>query len=218
MDRSDSSSHELLREEILADARRQAQRVVRKAEREAEALITKATAEAEAERGRRLEAARAAADNQRAVMLATVPVEIGRMRAARVERELLALRDQVRARLVARQGFDYGEALVRLAAEALGRMEGDAFVLELAAHDRRDFAALLTAAVPARAGRPHVALTVSDEPAKIEGGVIIRDPRGRQFWDNSLTARLDRLWPTLRSRIAEHLGLDTHEELSGGPS
>lgn len=218
MNRSDSSSHEVLREEILADAVRQAERMVRKAEREAKALVAKATDESEQERRSKLAAAEATAERQRILTLATVPIEIGRSRATRVERELLALRDQVRERLLARQGFAYGETLERLAAEALARMEGDAFVLELSAKDLQQFGASLPGAVAARVGRPHVTLTVSDEPAKIAGGVIVRDPQGRQIWDNSLAARLDRLWPLLRNKIAEHLGLDTRAEPSGGPS
>lgn len=218
MNRSDSSSHEVLREEILADAVRQAERMVRKAEREAKALVAKVTDESEQERRSKLAAAEATAERQRILTLATVPIEIGRSRATRVERELLALRDQVRERLLARQGFAYGETLERLAAEALARMEGDAFVLELSANDLQQFGASLAGAVAARVGRPHVTLTVSDEPAKIAGGVIVRDPQGRQIWDNSLAARLDRLWPLLRNKIAEHLGLDNRAEPSGGPS
>jgi vacuolar-type H+-ATPase subunit E/Vma4 len=203
VNRSDSSSHEVLREEILADAVRQAERMVRKAEREAKALVAKVTDESEQERRSKLAAAEATAERQRILTLATVPIEIGRSRATRVERELLALRDQVRERLLARQGFAYGETLERLAAEALARMEGDAFVLELSANDLQQFGASLAGAVAARVGRPHVTLTVSDEPAKIAGGVIVRDPQGR---------------PLLRNKIAEHLGLDNRAEPSGGPS
>lgn len=218
MNRSDSSSHDVLREEILADAMRQAERTVRKAEREAKALVAKATDDSAQERRSKLAAAEATAQRQRTLTLATVPIEIGRSRATRVERELVAMRDQVRARLLARQGFEYGEALVRLAAEALTRMEGDAFVLELSPDDLQEFGTALAGAVLARAERPQVTLTVSDVPAKIEGGVIVRDPQGRQVWDNSLAARLDRLWPLLRNKIAEHLGLDTRAEPSGGQS
>lgn len=218
MNRSESSSHEVLREEILADAVRQAERMVRKAEREAKALVAKVTDESEQERRQKLAAAEAAAERQRILTLATVPIEIARARATRVERELLQLREQVRERLRARQGLDYGEVLAQLAAEAVARMDGDSFVLELSADDLRDFGPALAAAVPARAGRPQVSLTVSDVPAKIEGGVLVRDPQGRQVWDNSLAARLDRLWPQLRNRIAQYLGLDTRAEPSGGQS
>jgi V/A-type H+/Na+-transporting ATPase subunit E len=218
VNRSDSSSHEVLREEILADAVRQAERLVRKAEREAKALVAKATDESEQERRQKLAAAAATAERQRILTLATVPIEIARAQAARVEQELLGLREQVRQRLRTRQGFAYGEVLARLAAEAVARMDGDRFVLELSEEDLPKFGAALTAAVPARAGRPQITLTLSDAPAKIEGGVIVRDPQGRQVWDNSFAARLDRLWPQLRNQIAQYLGLDTRAERSGGQS
>jgi len=218
MNRSDSSSHDVLREEILADAMRQAERTVRKAEREAKALVAKATDDSVQERHSKLAVAEATAARQRTLTLATVPIEIGRSRATRVEQQLLTLREQVRGQLAARRGGETADTLVRLAAEAVTRMEGDAFVLELSPPDLQDFGASLAAAVQARTGRPQVTLIVSDVPAKIGGGVIVRDPQGRQVWDNSLGARLDRLWPLLRNKIAEHLGRDTRAEPSGEES
>jgi V/A-type H+-transporting ATPase subunit E len=208
----------VLRDEILADAQRQATRLVRKAERDAKAMLDKAASESREEREGKLATAQAEADRKRELVLATVPVEIGRMRATRAEEELLALRDKIHARLSARKGFDYDETLVALAAEALGRMEGDAFVLALAERDRETFGAKLTKVVPDRAGRPDVTLTVDNQPASIKGGVIVRDPQGRQVWNNSLEARLERMWPLLRSQIAEHMGLQASTEPSGGQS
>jgi V/A-type H+-transporting ATPase subunit E len=212
----DTRSDQVLRDEILADAQRQAQRLVRKARREADALVAKANEESEQERDRRLGAAQEAAERTRRLALATVPVETGRMQAARVERELQSLRDQIRERLLKRQGLDYGDLLVALAAEPLARMEGSAFVLELSPDDLRDYGRELAAAVAARAGRPNIRLTVADTPVKIQGGVIVRDAPGRQIWDNSLESRLDRMWPMLRSQLAAHLGFDTGTETEGG--
>jgi vacuolar-type H+-ATPase subunit E/Vma4 len=48
---------------------------------------------------------------------------------------------------------------------------------------------------------------LAPEPAAIGGGVIVRDVEGRQRWDNSLAARLERLWPAIRRRVAEETGL-----------
>ncbi len=213
-----TSSHDVLRDEILADAQRQAQRLIRKAEREAAALVDKAVAECEQQCQEKLAAARAAADRHRALTLATVPVQIGRMRASRAERELESLRETVRGQLVARTGFDYRESLLALAAEAVARMEGDAFVLQLAAGDLKTHGPALVAAVAARAGRPDVTVTLDTQPADIGGGVIVRDPPSRQVWNNSFEARLDRLWPILRNQIAEHLGLQSTAQPTGGPS
>jgi vacuolar-type H+-ATPase subunit E/Vma4 len=194
-----------LREEILADARRQAKRLIRNAQRDAEALIAKAEEESDEERRQRLATAEETAERKRVLALASVPVEVGRMRALRVERELQTLREQVRDRLSARDGLDYGRLLVALVADALQQMEGDAFVLELSKRDLRDFKKSLPAAVLERVGNRPIRLAVSDAPAKVENGVIVRDSEGRQVWDNSLEARLDRMWPLLRNQLADYV-------------
>jgi vacuolar-type H+-ATPase subunit E/Vma4 len=194
-----------LREEILADAHRQAKRLIRNAERDAEALIAKANEESDEERRRRLATAEETAERKRVLALASVPVEVGRMRALRVERELLLLRERVRDRLSARDGFDYDRLLVSLATDALQQMEGDAFVLELSKRDLQDFKDSLPAAVLERLGNRSIRLAVSDAPATVENGVIVRDSEGRQVWDNSLAARLERLWPLLRNQLAEYV-------------
>jgi len=215
---SDTNSPESLRDEILADAQRQAERLIHKAEREAQSFIDKATADSRQEQQSKLAAAQASADRSRTLMLATLPVDIGRTRSVRVERELLTLRDRVREALDTRAGFDYEQTLVNLAAEALGRMEGDEFILELSVQDLKAMGQTLPAAVRKQIGRSHITITVSSEPADITGGVIIRDLVGRQVWDNSLRARLNRLWPQLRNQLAESLGLVSDATHSGGQS
>jgi V/A-type H+-transporting ATPase subunit E len=218
VDLSETKSHAVLRDEILADAQRQAQRLIRKAEREAKSVLDKAAADIQEERSSKLEAAQAKADRKRTLITATVPVEIGRMRAARVEQELLALRDQVRAKLRQREGYEYVETLASLAVEALASMEGETFVLELSEADRQAVGDALAASVEQRVQRPNITVTVSPKPAPIDSGVIVRDQQGRQVWDNSLDARLDRMWPMLRSQIAEHVGIQSNVTPSGGQS
>ena len=218
MSQTNTRSHDVLRDEILADAQRQAERMIRKAERDAQGIVDKATVESRQEREAKLAAARATAEHQRALTLATVPIEIGRLRAIRVERELSALGDQVRVKLLTRQGYPYGGSLATLAAEAIAHMEGNEFVLELSPDDLRDFAATLAEAVRERTQRADVTVTVGAVPADITAGVLIRDGEGRQIWDNRLDARLRRMWPLLRSRIAEQLGLSGNTEPSGEPS
>lgn len=206
----------VLRDEILADAQRQAKRVARKAEQDAQTMLDKATADSEKERQEKLASARARADHHRDMTLATVPVEIGRMRSARVEQELLQLRDRVSQKLNHNAGEDYHQVLVNLAAEPLARMEGQTFILELSARDLAEQDGTLPGAASQRAGRAELSVTVSPEPANIAGGVIVRDPEGRQVWDNSLKARLDRMWPLLRSQIAEGLGLNEVDAVENG--
>jgi V/A-type H+-transporting ATPase subunit E len=215
---SDNNSQEVLCDEILADARRQAERAIRKAEREARAAIEKAKGEVEQERNVKLTEARQLAERKRMLALATLPVEIGRMQAADVERTLLSLRERILERLTARQGFDYARSLATLAAEAIERMEGDAFVMELAEADQEVYGEKLPRAVLERIERSDVQLTIAPQPASIASGVIVRDPDGRQIWDNSLAARLDRMWPLLRSQLANHLRLQNGVKTSGGQS
>lgn len=215
MDQPEAPAHVVLSDEILADARRQADRIIRRAEREAKAIIDRAAAQAEEERNAKLAAARADAERKQTLIFATLPVEIGRMRAVRVEQELTALCDCVRARLQARKGFAYRETLVTLAAQAVAGMEGDAFVLELSADDQKTFQNGLVTSVLEHTSRAHVTLTMSAKPAKIKSGVLVHDPQSRQVWDNSLEARLDRMWPLLRNKIAEHMGIQGRAEPSG---
>ncbi len=218
MIQSETNPQDVLSDEILADTERQGKRAIRNAKREAQATLDKAKAESRKARSDKLAAARTSAERARARTLATLPVDIGRMRAARVEKELLAVREEVRDELVNRRGFDYGETLVTLAAEAVARMEGDAFVLEISASDRRSFEALLVSNVPERAGRPNITVRIGDPTVNICNGVFIRDSQGRQIWDNRLEARLDRMWPLLRGTLAEHIGLNATEERPGGQS
>jgi len=218
VERSESSSHQVLRDEIIADAQRQAERLVRKAQREGKLMVDKAVTECEQQCQEKLDAARATAERNRMLILATVPVEIGRLRATRTEQELTALRDTVRDQLLARAGFEYRQCLLALAAEAIAQMEGDAFVLQLAQEDVKEHGPWLASGAAARAGRPGVTVTLDAAPASIRTGVIVRDPQGRQIWDNSFEARLDRLWPLLRHQMADHLGLRTTTQPAGGPS
>ena len=198
---------QVLTDEILADARRQADRVRRKAERDAKETVQAAERDAQADRERRLADARAKADRRRRLTLATVPVEEGRLRAARIEEALESVKAEARQRLARRDGFDYRQALVALAAEAVERMGGEAVVVDLSAADRGPLGADLVVAVRERLGGDGPAVSLAPEPAPMDGGVVVRDADGRRRWDNSFAARLGRLWPDLRRRIAAESGL-----------
>ncbi len=209
-----SDSQQVLREEILAEARRQSERILKHGQGDAEATVAKARAAAAKEHQDLLQAAKTEAVRRRELALATVPVEAGRRRAARIEEILQSIREEARRRLLAREGFDYREVLTALAAEAIGKMEGDKFVLELALADRQAFGDAWVQEVGRRAaaGRPEserasLEVRLAAEPADIQGGVRIRDVEGRQAWDNSLDARLDRLWSAMRRQIAVETSL-----------
>jgi vacuolar-type H+-ATPase subunit E/Vma4 len=193
--------------EILADAERQAERLERRAKKDAKALVAKAKEDAEAEGQVKVEAAKAEAARRRERVLASVPVEMRRMRAEKIEAALDAIRETVREQLASRQGFDYGELLRSLALEAVNRMEGDAFVVSLNEADRARHGDALPELLRSKCDRGAVRAEIADTPAAIEGGVIVRDTEGRQVWSNSLSNRLDRMWPALRSEVAAVAGL-----------
>jgi len=202
---------DVLREEILADARRQAERTVHRAERDAEDALQKARKEADADHASRLDAARREAERRRNLVLAAVPVEEARMRAQRIEEVLDAIRDEARRRLAERGGEEYRRTLVRLAAEAVSIMAGERFVLELGAADLKTVGNGLADDVRKAVGRQGLQIAVAPEPADIETGIIVRDDDGRQVVDNSLAARLERLWPALRLAIGARLVPDEPE-------
>ena len=245
---------ERLATEVLADAARAREEVLDRARRQAEAIVAKAADEAG--RWRQAERARAEADaaRRRAVILATVPLEENRREAAAVERRLEAARIEVQQRLEKLSGEERREDALRLAAQAIQRMPGEAFKVRgglsagaisteskcvgtlsrplgrpspgsaegLASLSRRtgegpgvrvssgegpEELAHLAAEIVRRSGRAGVAVTV-----KIDGtgagpeGAWVESADGRRVWDNTLAARLGRLWPDLRRRIAAECG------------
>jgi len=202
-----SEQEKVLREEILADAQRHAERVLSHARREAQELRDRTRQDIEQGKSEQLEAARREAASRREIILASAAIEAPRRRNARVEAVLQGIHDEARRRLLAREGFDYREALVRLAADAIARMEGASFVLQLSEADREALGAGLAEEVRRRVGRDALQVTLAAEGAKIAGGVIVRDAEGRQVWDNSLAVRLERFWPTLRRQIGVRTGL-----------
>lgn len=197
----DQNSTEVLREEILAAARREGEEIVSRARQDAEVFLTSAVAEADRIRQERLDQARAEAARQSELILATVTVETGRLRAARVEALLESVYEEACQRLVAREGFEYLETVIGLASHAISQMAGDGFVVKLSEADQAILGDGLAEEIAHLVGRP-VGITISYEPGITEGGVIVEDTEARQVWDNRLVKRLERLWPELRRQVA----------------
>lgn len=197
----DQNSTEVLREEILAAARREGEEIVSRARQDAEVFLTSAVAEADRIRQERLDQARAEAARQSELILATVTVETGRLRAARVEALLESVYEEACQRLVAREGFEYLETVIGLASHAISQMAGVGFVVKLSEADQTILGDGLAEEIAHRVGRP-VSITISYEPGITESGVIVEDTEARQVWDNRLVKRLERLWPELRRQVA----------------
>lgn len=197
----DQNSTEVLREEILAAAQREGEEIVSRARQDADVFLTSAVGEADRIRQERLDQARAEATRQSELILATVTVETGRLRAARVEALLESVYEEACQRLVAREGFEYLETVIGLASHAISQMAGDGFVVKLSEADQTILGDGLAEEIAHRVGRP-VSITISYEPSITESGVIVEDTEARQVWDNRLVKRLERLWPELRRQVA----------------
>ncbi len=217
MDTLEQNSQDALCAEILAEARQEAEQLLGHARQEADALLTQARLEAERLRQQRLAAARSEAARRREVILATVPVEAGRERSAAIEALLQRIREQARQQLAARGQFDYHASLITLAAEAISRMTGDTFIVRLPAAERITMADGLAEAIINRVGRSPLSITVLDDPAVSDGGLVVQDAEGRQFCDEHLEARLERLWPELRREIALRIALVGSQTTGAAP-
>ncbi len=213
---SDPDSPQKLAEEILAEARRQSAEIARAAQQEAASILARATAEATQLRHEQLAQAQAEAARRTELILATVPVEAGRLRSARVEALLQSFCEELRRRLAAREGFDYRETLIGLVAEAAGAMSGQEFVLKLSPDDCACWRQDLAEPIARRAERPPASFTVMEDPTIMKGGFILQDVEGRQVWDDRFEARLERLWPELRRQIAVQVGLVGASDSAGG--
>ena len=198
---SDDSAR-VLCEEILAQARRQSEEILERVRREAEVLLTGAAAEANKVGQDERDRAGAEAARRREMILAGVSVEAGRMHAERVEVLLESVREEALRRLKTREGLEYEEAVVILAAGAMGRMEGESFVVKVPEADRAVLGNGLAGRIAERAALPATAVTVSFVPDFKDGGVVVEDAGAHRIWDNRFIKRLERMWPELRRKIA----------------
>lgn len=193
---------------ILAEARTEADRLIRKAHDEAAHLLSGATEEEENIRQQRLEKATQEAARQRDRILTTLPIETRRLSAARMEALLQSIHGEVRRRLLAGEGFDTKEILIASAAYAITRMAGSTFVVAISPADHAVLGSSLAGEIMQRTERTGIQLQIVEDPSITRGDVVIHDDEGRQEWDNRLTSRLDRLWPDLRHLLAAALPAD----------
>lgn len=214
-DRQDAEA--LLCAEVLAEARREAEELLVRARAQAGEVVAAAEQQAATIRKDAMESATAEASLRSGFILAAVPLEQARMRAARVEALLDQLRSEARSRLLSRQGIDTRETLVRLSAEALARMDGREFVLTFCPQDHRMIAPVVAGELRDRLQRSDLRLQLEADPGWSECGVIVRDREGRRVWDNRVTARLERLWPAMRRELARWCGLALGDDDAGGP-
>lgn len=215
MTATSQNSPEGLCAEILAAARRESDDLLQRAQTEAERILAAASVAAEKIQRDRREQAQAEAARRKELTLATVAVEIGRLRTARVETLLESVREEIRRRLLA-PDLNARESVVALAAEAIRLMPGNAFVLRISAADAAAHGDGLPEEIARRVGRSPLNLAVCAEATMTDRGVMIQTADGFQAWDNRLASRLDRLWPELRRQIAVRAALMGESPPTGG--
>lgn len=208
------NSPDVLCAEILAEAQRKSDEILCRANAEAESILASAKVEAEKIRGVKREQAQTEAARQKEMILATVAVEVGRLRAARVEELLESAYKEIHQRLLARD-FDAHETIVKLASEALGRIRGSDFILKISTADHTALEDSLAREIAQHVGRSPLNLVISADTT-VSDGVILQTADGFQIWDNQLSSRLDRLWPELRRQIAVSASLVTENHSAGG--
>jgi len=189
-----------LAEEILSDARRQADRKVDRAKKRAERLLRNAGTQAEEVKRKADAAARERAERQGRRVLADLPHQ-EQVRTLRVKEEVVGrIFDEA---LEAARTVGEGEslaALVRLSRDAAAAMNGDRFMVELSPADADRFGR----AVAERLAAEGVAVEVAPS-ADVPGGVVVRTGNGRQMVDNTFATRVQRVRPRLRAQIAEQI-------------
>lgn len=199
---ADDDSAESLREEILEQARDQVKEIIGRARDQADNILAAAAAEGQNLRDRLIEKARADARRRKELIESTVPVETGRFLVARIESLLEAVREEVRRRLLAHEGFEYREVLIALVSLAISHMTGNQFVVKLSESDRSSLESSVGEEIVSRVDRPGLIVTLAFDPTINGGGVSVEGADASQIWDNGLLARLDRMWPELRRQIA----------------
>jgi V/A-type H+-transporting ATPase subunit E len=195
------SSEKRLEKEILDDAHKRAERAVKRATRDAQKLTAEAEKNAEEEAQKILEQSRERARKQRAVILATVDIEIEKRRVARQEEMIKSVFDEALKRLRETRSYDYRQSVIQLASDALGKMQGNEYTIRLRTSDERFADDSLIEAIREKLNARDFNLRI--ETSSADAGPVVESSDGRQVYNNSFDARLRRLQDPLRKRVAE---------------
>jgi len=204
---------EKLRQEILADARRRAERNRKRAEQEAQKIVREAEQAVERLRRERLAQAEHEAEQVARTILAGVDQEVRRNRLRRRERVIQEVYRKALASLRDAPPEKTRRILARLITMALQQIGPNQAVR---VHVRPDQADVITSDLMASCARqafgesavaPEFEVT-PDEDIRT-GGVLVETKDGRLLCDNTFEARLQRLDLDVRPHILRIL--------SGGP-
>lgn len=192
-----------LRKEILADASKRADRVLRAAKKDVDEILADAREKAQAASDAIIGKADGDAAATTRIELATVPLAHRRMElVARQEAIDAVFRNGLEA-LRARD-YDARETIARLALATAAEMRRTALVLRVAEADGHilDDAFLDKLSHDAPGG---TSFERGDPLPDVAGGVLVQTRDGREIFDNTFEARLHRLRESLRDSVASQL-------------
>jgi len=202
---NESADNRKLDREILADAKAQAQRNIKKAEREADAVIKRAKKDANNRTDEILTAAKKRAAGKAAVIEASIEVEAKRVDLAAREDVIQSILEDALRNAQEKSGFDYKETIIGLGAEAVAKMSGDSFTITLNGEDADSIGEQVVKAVAGRiraqSGRD-VRLVLAG-PAQIGAGIIVETADRRERVNSTFDKRLERFRDRLRIEVGE---------------
>ena len=197
-----------LYDEVLADARSNADRERRRGRRDAEATTGKIDDEIRAATDKIMAAARAEADSKRTQIMATVEIEAQRQRLSMLERTLRSVYEAAARRLGELADDQRFDIQYQLAMEAIEQIPEDNMELALPADSHAARGQLLADRLMAEADRKldrNVVISRAEHPAEISDGVVVRSADRSVEVVQSLGERLRRMWPDIRLQVAQQL-------------
>jgi V/A-type H+-transporting ATPase subunit E len=213
-----SDEERALEQEIMADARRRAERIKGRADRDADQIRDRAQAAADRRRERIMRQARARAEKEGHRAEARIELARESVRLRALQEILTELEDRARTELGKLPESDhYGDVLRQLALAAIEAMTGDRFTLALRDEDRQRWGDELAEELPRLARERldrEVEVDLAEENPDGRGGLIVRSADGRQVADQRFDARLERMWDELRQELMGRLpvGIDRSRE------
>jgi len=201
-----AEKQELLKREILADAEKRAQAVVRRAERDADKAKEEAADQAAAEKREALAKAESAAAHAASRTMATVPIEKARRRAHAQEEAIQRAIDAATGGVADLEGKERIAVLVRLLVDAAKRLDEPELLVQAGAADQQALPEVCAEAQTQLAAEGlSVTFHVDESPASMNAGIVARTLDGHRIVDHSQEARRKRLGPQLRSALARLL-------------
>ena len=198
-----------LEERILEDGRKKAEPVKRRAQRKADKIVQEAKEEAEERREQMRSEAEEEAELEMQRTLARAELEAENVRRQAREAVLQEARRIAREKLQQLAGSeDHLDSIALLAIQSLQAMRGEQFEVVLPEQEKEKRGEEILDAVTERADEEldrSVNIRLADETLSGTGGLLLRRSDGVEICDQTFDARLQRLWPQIRTEIADEL-------------